>query len=136
MAGRRMPGGFGGTTMQMQPALRRPASELGTAGSILVVDDDAERIDLVRRTLEAAGYAVRVTGSAAQADAIAATWRPAAVLLGARVPTPMGLAGIPTVLLGDVRAEAQGLDRASAPLCSDPVDRADLLATVWVATNP
>jgi len=61
------------------------------AGPVLVVEDDRELRDLVRRYLERAGHAVYTTGSGAEALRLLDTTNPAALVLDLGLPDIDGL---------------------------------------------
>jgi CheY-like chemotaxis protein len=117
--------------------------------TVLVVDDDRHTRALLEDVLEAAGYEVRSADDGRGALAILGSWRPAVVLLDPRMPGPDGselsrhLAAsddLRHVAVVAMSARA-GLD---VPLSGveaharveKPIDVADLLATLWVVTNP
>jgi len=83
--------------------------------TILVVDPDDRRGSSIRDILDRAGYDVRIAADEGQAAAVLDRWQPAVVV----APTPPrdGLAHLPTVTVF-------------------ALDRADLLAAIWVALNP
>jgi DNA-binding response OmpR family regulator len=114
--------------------------------TILVVDRATEPRRLVTTTLETAGYDVHVAASSADAERLLAEWTPAAIILGPTLPPDAGravrqslahrgAANVPIVVIGDGDAGMHAPDECIVVL-DGSIDRADLLAAVWVATNP
>ena len=117
--------------------------------SVLVVDDDAGMRAFLVAALEDAGYEVRAAADGAAALAVLETWRPGAVLLDLWMPRLDGwafceqLAARPDLdgLAIVVMSRPENLDRPlrgvrPAASLEKPFDLAELLATVWVVTNP
>ena len=117
--------------------------------SVLVVDEDAGIRAFLTAALEEAGYEVRAAADGAEALDVLATWRPGAVLLDLWMPRLDGWAfcerlaarpdldGVAVVAMSaaeNLRRPCRGV-RPGATL-EKPFDLADLLAAVWVVTNP
>ena len=102
----------------------------------------------VAAVLDAAGYHVRAVADGCTASGTLARWHPGAILFDVALSPPDlralaeayardDLADIALVALGAPGAGARvppGL--APALVVADPLDGPDLLATVWVVTNP
>lgn len=114
----------------------------------LVISDDEGTQASVRRVLEAAGYDVRAARSGREGLRLMANWRPSVVLLGldasgqdrrafCEAHAANGIADIPVIVLGAQAGEVSPLENGTAPLVvADPLDGPDILAAVWVVTNP
>jgi CheY-like chemotaxis protein/anti-sigma regulatory factor (Ser/Thr protein kinase) len=106
--------------------------------TILVVDDEADARDLLRRTLEADGYRVVVARSGAEALQHAERERPALITLDVMMPAMDGwavlrklksdseLASIPVVMLSIVANRELSLSLGAVESIAKPFDRAQL----------
>ena len=117
--------------------------------SVLVVEDDASACTYLTAALDSAGYEVRTAADGAEALDVLATWRPGAVLLDLLLP---GLDGWSLCERIAARPELDGLavivmtapENRARPLrgvrpaayLDKPFGLPELLATLWVATNP
>jgi DNA-binding response OmpR family regulator len=117
--------------------------------SVLVVDDDADIRAFLEAALADAGYEVRTAADGVEALGALDGWRPGAVLLDLRLPRLDGwgvcerlsarpdLDGVAVVAMSaseHLRRPFRGLQPAAA--LAKPLDVPELLATLWVATNP
>ena len=117
--------------------------------SVLVVEDDPDARAYLATALEQAGYEVRAAADGVEAFEVLATWRPGVVLLDLRLPRLDGWAvcerlaarpeldGVAVVAMSDpasLRRPFRGV-RPTAALAK-PIAVPELLATLWVATNP
>jgi two-component system alkaline phosphatase synthesis response regulator PhoP len=112
------------------------------AGPVLVVEDDRELRDLVRRYLERAGHAVYTTGSGAEALRLLDTAGPAAMVLDLGLPDIDGLAvlaaartdrQIPVVVLtarSAVEDRIDGLRRGADDYVTKPFSPTELVLRV------
>ncbi|MCL4820817.1 MAG: response regulator [Vicinamibacteria bacterium] len=119
---------------------RAGASPGGTPlrGRLLVVDDEAAFRDSLRAQLEAAGYAVRTAGSAAEATEAIAASLPDAVLLDLMLPDRSGLdllrqlkddaatRDLPVLVISISGDSPRALTLGAAECLMKPVDRAAL----------
>lgn len=113
-------------------------------GRILVVEDDEDIVDVLRRTLRAEGYEVRTAGDGPQALEGLVEFSPDLVILDLGLP---GMDGIEIcariregehrevpVLMLTARADAEdrvtGLDSGADDYLVKPFDRAELLARI------
>ncbi|GAA0804744.1 response regulator transcription factor [Spirilliplanes yamanashiensis] len=112
------------------------------AGPVLVVEDDRELRELVRRYLERAGHAVHTTGSGAQALRLLETTRPAAMVLDLGLPDIDGLevlaaardgGEVPVVVLtarSAVEDRVDGLRRGADDYVTKPFSPTELVLRV------
>jgi two-component system alkaline phosphatase synthesis response regulator PhoP len=112
------------------------------AGPVLVVEDDRELRDLVRRYLERAGYAVHTTGSGAEALRLLDAVDPVAVVLDLGLPDIDGLAilaaaregrQVPVVVLtarSAVEDRIDGLRRGADDYVTKPFSPTELVLRV------
>ena len=122
----------------MEPIAPRPAT-------ILVVDDQAAQVDLVRRWLEADGHAVVTAANGQAALAAAEEFRPDAVLLDIMIPPPSGFEvcqrlkhdpatrHIPVVLMSGLQDPSnwkRGMEVGAAGLLQKPLRAVDVRAKV------
>ncbi len=95
------------------------------SGSVLLVDDDEQYLELVSTTLERAGYRISLARSGEEALALSRLERPAVVVLDVKLPGVSGYEvcrqlkdafgdGFPVVFVSGVRTEA--FDRAAGLL--------------------
>jgi DNA-binding response OmpR family regulator len=113
------------------------------AGAVLVVEDDRELRDVVRRYLERAGYAVHTTGSGAQALGLLATGGVDLVVLDLGLPDVDGLEvlaaarddgrEVPVVVLtarSQVEDRIDGLRRGADDYVTKPFSPTELVLRV------
>ena len=101
--------------------------------AILVIDPDERRRAFAHDVLNHAGYEVRTAADQGQAAGLLGGWRPAVVV----APAPVSIAALASgslVVVATPRATVPADARTAA--VAAPLDRADLLAAVWVALNP
>ena len=113
-------------------------------GRILVVEDDEDIVDVLRRTLRAEGYEVRAAGDGPEALADLVEFAPDLVILDLGLPGMDGIevcdrirssesAEVPVLML-TARADAEdrvtGLDSGADDYLVKPFDRAELLARI------
>jgi DNA-binding NarL/FixJ family response regulator len=95
------------------------------SGSVLLVDDDEQYLELVSTTLERAGYRISLARSGEEALALSRSERPAIVVLDVKLPGVSGYEvcrqlkdafgdGFPVIFVSGVRTEA--FDRAAGLL--------------------
>jgi two-component system nitrogen regulation response regulator NtrX len=116
---------------------------------VLVVDDDAGIRSFLTVALEDAGYEVRAAADGVEALGVLGAWRPGAVLLDLWMPRMDGwefcerlaarpdLDGVAVVAMSaaaNLRRPIRGAQPAAT--LEKPLDLPELLATLWVATNP
>ena len=111
-------------------------------GTILVVEDDIDIANLVRRYLERAGYSVLNAGTAQDALAIARDFRPDLITLDVMLPTHNGftLLGwlkddpttreIPVMILSMMPDDGHGRERGAVDYMVKPVHERALLTRV------
>jgi len=113
-------------------------------GRILVVEDDEDIVDVLRRTLRAEGYEVRAAGDGAEALEDLVDFAPDLVILDLGLPGMDGIEvcdrirksenGEVPVLMLTARADAEdrvtGLDSGADDYLVKPFDRAELLARI------
>jgi signal transduction histidine kinase/CheY-like chemotaxis protein len=146
--------GRGSTFTLWIPAIVRPAGAVsapgeslasgppGQARKVLVVDDDAQTQDLLKRFLEKDGYEVHVASDGEEGLKLARAMRPDLITLDVMMPRldgwtmlallkqDQGLAGIPVILITILDQREQGLTRGAVELLTKPVGRERLLAVV------
>src|SRR3954452_13550860 len=111
-------------------------------GRVLIVEDDADIADVLRRSLRNEGYEVRATGDGAEALDLAAGFVPDLVVLDLGLP---GLDGVEVcrrlrsdgdvpILMLTARAETEdrvaGLDSGADDYLVKPFERQELLARI------
>lgn len=114
----------------------------GNEGRILVIEDDEEIVDVLRRTLRAEGYEVRAGLDGGSGLAAATEFLPDLVVLDLGLPDVDGLevcarlraeSEVPILML-TARAETgdrvTGLDRGADDYLVKPFDRPELLARI------
>ncbi len=109
------------------------------AQTILVIDDDESTCDMLRRTLEKAGYAVVVANSAETGLRQARCHQPDAITLDVMMPGMDGwsllstlkadpeLMHIPVIMLSMIDDKGMGYSLGAAEYLTKPVDRSRLL---------
>ncbi|MGK2955684.1 MAG: response regulator transcription factor [Solirubrobacterales bacterium] len=113
-----------------------------TDGRILVIEDDAEIVDVLRRTLRAEGYEVRAGGDGPEGLDISREFMPDLVVLDLGLPGMDGLevcaklredSEVPILML-TARAETAdrvtGLDSGADDYLVKPFERTELLARI------
>jgi len=100
--------------------------------AILIIDPDKRRRAFARDVLDRAGYDVRTAADEDAAAALLGEWSPVAVV-AATPPRRRELAARPVIAIG---TPAASVPEHARLVMAAPFDRADLLAAVWVATNP
>ena len=112
------------------------------AGGILVIDDEADARDLLKRTFEKAGYEVTVAADGASGIEIARQIQPAIITLDVMMRKMDGwavlralksdptLCDIPVFMVSIVKDKAMGYTLGAAEYLSKPVDRELLLRLV------
>lgn len=113
-------------------------------GRILIVEDDGDIVDVLRRTLRAEGYEVRAAGDGPEALEDLVDFAPDLVILDLGLPGMDGIEvcdrirksenGEVPVLMLTARADAEdrvtGLDSGADDYLVKPFDRAELLARI------
>jgi signal transduction histidine kinase/DNA-binding response OmpR family regulator len=111
----------------------------GDQRTILVIDDDADTCDMLRRTFEKDGYAVAVAMSAEEGLRLARELMPDAITLDVMMPGTDGwtllrnlksdavLMNIPVIMLTMVDNKGMGYTLGAAEYLTKPVDRSSLL---------
>jgi DNA-binding response OmpR family regulator len=113
-----------------------------TGGRVLVVEDDEEIADVLRRSLRNEGYEVRTTGDGVEALDVAAGFMPDLVVLDLGLPRMDGVevcrrlrddSDVPILML-TARAETEdrvgGLDSGADDYLVKPFERKELLARI------
>ncbi len=113
-----------------------------TGGRVLVVEDDADIADVLRRSLRNEGYEVRTSGDGAEALDIAVGFMPDLVVLDLGLPGMDGVEvcrrlrsdGDVPILMLTARAETEdrveGLDSGADDYLVKPFERQELLARI------
>jgi two-component system KDP operon response regulator KdpE len=116
-----------------------------TGARILVVDDEVHMLRLLRRTLEAQGYAVKAVESGEAALVVSAPHAPDLVLLDLMLPDLDGLEvvrhlrerlDVPIIILsarGEERKKIEALDLGADDYLTKPFGTGELLARIRVA---
>jgi two-component system, OmpR family, response regulator MprA len=114
-------------------------SETAT-GRVLVVEDDADIADVLRRTLRQEGHEVRTAGDGEEALASAAEFMPDVVILDLGLPKLDGVEvlrrlrsndDVPVLILtarSDLDDRVEGLDTGADDYLVKPFERQELLA--------
>jgi two-component system, OmpR family, response regulator MprA len=112
----------------------------GTIGRVLVVEDDQEIADVLRRTLRGEGHEVRSAGDGAEALHVAAEFVPDLVVLDLGLPKLDGVevcrrlraeSDVPILILTartDLDDRVEGLDSGADDYLVKPFERQELLA--------
>jgi PAS domain S-box-containing protein len=123
-------------------AVLRSASGPGTAGTILVIDDDPGTHDLLRRALGRAGYRVEGAPDGESGLARVRTLRPDAIILDIRMPRLDGwsvlstlrsdpdLGSIPVIVLSMLDDRNVGYALGAADYLTKPVDARQLISSL------
>jgi DNA-binding response OmpR family regulator len=119
------------------------ADEEQSGGRILVIEDDEEIVDVLRRTLRAEGYEVRATEEGGAGLKVAEEFLPDLVILDLGLPDMDGLdvcaalredGGEVPILMLTARADTDdrvtGLDKGADDYLVKPFERAELLARI------
>jgi PAS domain S-box-containing protein len=151
--------GKGTTFMVRLPAVTRSASDIAVAAAekrsdgpqvtepehaptVLVVDDDPNARELLRRHLQRGGYAVRTAANGEEAMQLARTLQPDVVTLDALMPQMDGwavlsamkedavLAEIPVIMVTIVDNQSIGFSLGAADYLIKPIDRDRLVRAV------
>lgn len=113
-----------------------------TEGRILLVEDDEEIVDVLRRSLRAEGYEVRSAGDGVEALDVATGFDPDLVVLDLGLPRMDGIEvcrqlrneGDVSILMLTARAETEnrveGLDSGADDYLVKPFERQELLARI------
>jgi signal transduction histidine kinase/DNA-binding response OmpR family regulator len=120
-----------------------PASGTGDSqAAVLVIDDDADAADLLRRTLEKQGYHVMVATSGARGLELARKMRPAAITLDVMMPGMDGwsvlsalksdpaTASIPVIMVTMLQDRSLGFALGASDYLTKPVEAAKLHAVL------
>lgn len=111
-------------------------------GRILVVEDDEEIVDVLRRTLRAEGYEVRATGEGSSAVEISSDFRPDLIVLDLGLPDMDGMdvcdriregTDVPILMLTartETADRVEGLDAGADDYLTKPFERSELLARI------
>ena len=111
-------------------------------GRILIVEDDNDIVDVLRRTLRAEGYEVRSGGDGPQGLEIASEFMPDLVVLDLGLPGMDGLevcaklretSEVPSLMLtarADTEDRVTGLDSGADDYLVKPFERTELLARI------
>jgi CheY-like chemotaxis protein len=114
----------------------------GTAGCVLVIDDDAAARDLVRRLLQREGFEVREASSGEEGLACARDVRPDAITLDVLMPKMDGwsvlsalkgdpdLADIPVVMLSILDEQTVGYALGASEYLTKPIERERLVSVL------
>jgi PAS domain S-box-containing protein len=118
------------------------------AGSILVIDDEADARDLLKRTFEKDGYRVTVAADGESGIEIARRTQPAVITLDVMMPRMDGwavlrklkadpdLRDIPVIMVSIIKDKAMGYTLGAAEYLSKPVDRELLLRLAHRYSEP
>jgi PAS domain S-box-containing protein len=121
---------------------RAQVAEPEHAPIVLVVDDDPNARELLRRHLQRGGYAVRLAANGEEAMKLARTLRPDVVTLDALMPhmdgwavlsamkEDAGLAEIPVIMVTIVDNQGIGFSLGAADYLVKPIDRDRLVRAV------
>jgi len=137
------------SAIMISPMPRPAVASWHTRESVLVVDDDGDIRAFLTEALEEAGYEVRSARDGYAALTTLSAWRPGVVLLDLRMPRMDGWALCEQLAarsdLREVAVVAMSTrDNLAGPIAGvepharleKPIDVPELLATLWVATNP
>ncbi len=149
---RSLPGSGTTFTVRLHRELRPPAEEVvdalaepagtGVPGSILIIDDDPQVHELLRRVLSRKGYRVESAMNGPSGLAMARENRPDAVLLDVLMPGMDGwevlsamksddeLAAVPVIMVSMVDERSLGFALGATDYLTKPVDAARLTAAL------
>ena len=114
------------------PAPAPPSTH--TEGAILVIDDDPDASELLRRTLEKGGYRVLIASSGMEGLVLATKYRPSAITLDVMLPGMDGwsvlsalksdpdTADIPVIMVTLLQDRQMGFALGASDFLSKPVD--------------
>jgi CheY-like chemotaxis protein/two-component sensor histidine kinase len=137
----RLPREVAAPAVPATPAGRSPAPT-GTAGTLLVIDDDPASRDVLRRIFTKEGFRVEEAPTGAEGLTRARELRPDAITLDVLMPGMDGwavltalkadeeLADIPVIMLTVADQKPLGLALGAAEYLTKPIDRARLAAVV------
>ena len=126
----------------------REMTHVPVAGSILVIDDEADARDLLKRTFEKDGYRVTVAADGESGIEIARRTQPAVITLDVMMPRMDGwavlrklkadpdLRDIPVIMVSIIKDKAMGYTLGAAEYLSKPVDRELLLRLAHRYSKP
>jgi len=129
-----------------EPDVGAPAAVEGVR-PILVIDDDEDARELLRRTLEGDGYTVVTASSGDEGLALARRLEPMAITLDVMMPNMDGwavlralkadaaLRSIPVIMVTIVNDQGMGYALDAAEFLTKPVDRRQLLGAVEKLTG-
>jgi signal transduction histidine kinase/DNA-binding response OmpR family regulator len=118
------------------------AAEAGTAGTVVVIEDDRRSADLLTLYLEGAGYAVLVAGDGVDGLELVRRVEPVAVILDVRLPRLDGwdvlarlkadpaTASLPVVIVSMIDERGRGFALGAAEYLVKPVDRERFLSAL------
>ncbi|HWC09332.1 MAG: two-component system, OmpR family, response regulator MprA [Solirubrobacterales bacterium] len=113
-----------------------------TGGRVLIVEDDTDIADVLRRSLRNEGYEVRTSGDGAEALDIAAGFMPDLVVLDLGLPGMDGIevcrrlrsdGDVPILMLtarSETEDRVEGLDSGADDYLAKPFERQELLARI------
>ena len=120
--------------------VRTESGPIPEGSCILVIDDDPNARDLIRRSLESEGYLVAVAGSADEGLSLARELQPRMITLDVLMPGKDGwsvlrdlkaepkLRDIPVVMISMIEGSEMGFALGATDYLSKPVDREHLRA--------
>ena len=113
-----------------------------TGGRVLLIEDDDDIVDVLRRTLRAEGYEVRASGDGPEGLEVMKEFAPDLLVLDLGLPGMDGMevcdrvretSDIPILMLtarADAEDRVSGLDSGADDYLTKPFDRAELLARI------
>jgi hypothetical protein len=131
----RLPARVGGPRASVEAAEPAEPAANGKAGTVLVIDDNAQARDLIGRLLIEEGFAVAEAGSGEEGLALARELSPAAITLDVLMPGMDGwavlgalkadpaLADIPVIMLTVLDDRGLGFALGAAEYVTKPIDR-------------
>jgi len=133
--------------MRAEPNLPNVSLIAGDTSHILIIDDDHDVRHFLSSSLEAAGFSVASSASAAEARESVSRRRPSLILCDVRMPTTDGLeflrelradprvADIPVVIVSgvlDAAVKVKGFEAGACDYLTKPVDARELSARVRI----
>jgi CheY-like chemotaxis protein len=124
------------------------AEQAGRGKTVLVIDDDAEARDLLKRFLEKEGYDVTAAVSGEEGLRLAKELRPAAITLDVMMPRMDGwavikalkgdpeTAHIPVIIVSMVEDKSMGYTLGATEYVTKPIDRSRLLEILNCCRRP